>query len=53
MTFVAKAVQCAAAKIDNPEIIRDREKSRSFIMRDSSEESAGHKKLDLRTEFLV
>jgi hypothetical protein len=52
-TFAAKTAQSVTAKINKPEMVGRREKSRSFITRDSSEESAGHKKLELRNEFLV
>jgi hypothetical protein len=51
--FAAKTAQWAKAKIDQLEKVGDRKRARRFITGDSSEESARHKKLESRIEFLV
>jgi hypothetical protein len=51
--FAAKTAQWAKVRIDQPEKVGYRKKSRSFITRDSSAETAIHKKLDSTAELLV
>ena len=47
LAFVAKSPQCVTAKINKVEKVVYLERCESFITRDSSEESAGHKQLEL------
>jgi hypothetical protein len=47
IAVVAKSPQCVTTKINKVEKVVHLERCGSFITRDSSEESAGHKQLEL------